>query len=116
MMRPFEFSSAKDTSALCAKVHCRNAFNYSLVHADVPFLYDMTIVNSGTVLSQGQALAIALSGYARTEPVSIPKLPPRGSYRVVPLPQFGFERRAFRDLLEPDKIPLEVWISGERLV
>ena len=102
-------------SPIRADVHCLRAVNYSLVQADVAFLHDITLTNSGDREVPEASLVIQLSGYGRTEPIVFPALVKSESCRLDTLPQFMFNSRELGFLLEPTSHPIEVWRGGQRL-
>jgi hypothetical protein len=97
------------------EVKCLPTVNYSLVHADVPFLLEVTLFNEGDAPLMDGRLQLALSGYAESEMVTIPTVPAKGSHMVNPLPKFTFKREKLKDLPTPETVTLEAWVNDERM-
>jgi hypothetical protein len=97
------------------EVKCLPTVNYSLVHAEVPFLSEVTLFNDGDAPLMDGRLQLALSGYAESEMVTIPTVPAKGSHMVNPLPKFTFKREKLKDLPTPETVTLEAWVNDERM-
>lgn len=96
------------------ELKCLSAVNYSLVHAGVPLLSEVTVFNDDVTPLVNAELQFVLPGYAKSQPIIIPYIPAKGNYRVEPLPKFLFDRISLRDLPEPESVPLEVWMNKEQ--
>jgi len=97
---------------LLIKVTCLPEVNYSLIHAGIPFLSEVVVINQGTQpLVRGQ-LYLALSDYAE-QVIPIPSIPAQDRVSFNPPPQMSFEPRMLRNLAAPETVPLKAWLNNE---
>jgi hypothetical protein len=100
---------------LCAAVTCLATVNYSLYHCNVPFLYEINLMNDGPTPLSNVELRLLLPGYAKSEPILLPVLPAQSRHTVHPLPYLLFDTAKLQTLPVPDLSHLEVWLNDQRV-
>jgi len=111
--RPLEALSALHGTRVAIK--CLATLNYSLVHADVPFVSSIEVINDGLLPVRAAELRITLADYAASGSMPIEEVPPQSRRIVKATPKFQFDHHHLRDLAEPVKVPLQAWIDGARI-
>ena len=110
----------KDKPALTVPIRvemkCLPTINYSLVHANVPYLLKASLLNNNEMPLNDVRLQIVLPNYAESQTVTIALIPANGEHIIDPLPQFRFYHHKFRDLIEPDIVPVTVWVNNEQIL
>jgi hypothetical protein len=96
-------------------VDCLPVFNYSLVHAGVPFLSQVTLFNDSGKPLKNVEIQLALAGYAASAVIKVVSIAPRSSHTLDPSPQLSFDTQTLRDLAEPETVLLRVWVNNKQL-
>jgi len=96
-------------------VRCLANINYSLVHAGIPFLSNVTVHNDSDAVLRAFELQLLLPGFAEATGIVVPSIPAKGSVDIHPLPNCLFNELGLRDLGEPLKITMRALMDGTTL-
>jgi hypothetical protein len=96
---------------VAVQVRCLASFNYSLAHADVPFLQSLTITNKGSVALNDVGVRVRVIPYAESDESHLTSLPAGGTHSHG-MVRFHYDRQRLLHLTEPVSVPLEVEVGG----
>lgn len=106
---------APPTRQIHVQVKCLPTVNYSLIHAHVPFLSEVTVFNESAIPLSDVHLRLVLPHYAESDWIQVSLIPAKGSHTVNPLPHFSFDFHRLRDLPAQETVAVEIEMNGERL-
>jgi hypothetical protein len=98
-------------SAIETDVRCLTSFNYSLAHADVPFVQGLTLTNKGSETLSELEVQVTVLPYAESDRVRVSSLPAGHTMSLSGM-RFEYHRQPLLHRVEPDTVPLEVQIDG----
>jgi pSer/pThr/pTyr-binding forkhead associated (FHA) protein len=92
----------------------QRGLNYSLLHAGVPLLAEITLTNETDVPLRDVRVELTLPGYVEFATFVVADLPAKGQVTVAPPDRVQFHNGNFKTLTEPEPVALVLRVNGQR--